>query len=337
MKTLRFVCLLAGAIVPGAYSQGLLQSVPSFQPNPTICPIQPYNFSRVGVSAWKQVCGPQVMTQGAVTGTGTGACPTQYTMNSPCTDPSGAIAPTFTTWLPLNPVPTVIAGSWYISMTIGSATMWNNPLVYLCSAPTYSVPTSTTPLMTCPPPCPKNQSGCSPIVIDTTGEGFFLTSKQQGVEFEASLGSPLQQMSWTDPKHHTAFLVRPNADGSVSSIAGNMFGNLSPQPSSSEPNGYAALAYWAAQEGCGKISWLDSSCPAVWQQLKLWHDANQDGVAQPEELQTLEEAGVYGISLESHENAYIDEYGNRFEFEAKIKDSDGHEADRCYDVFLITE
>jgi hypothetical protein len=108
------------------------------------------------------------------------------------------------------------------------------------------------------------------------------------------------------------------------------------QAQSNEPNGYSALAYLAQQAGCGKISWLDfTSCPAVWQQLKLWHDANQDGVAQPEELQTLEAAGVSSISLEYHENRYIDQYGNQFFFEAKIQDSAGHEADRCYDVFLL--
>jgi hypothetical protein len=181
---------------------------------------------------------------------------------------------------------------------------------------------------------PLNQA--SPIVIDPTGEGFWLTDKQHGVQFRKNQNSPLQQMSWTDPEHHNAWLVKPNADGSVTSLALNMFGNLSPQPPSDEPNGYLALAYWAAQEGCGQISRLDSStCPAVWTQLRLWQDSNQDGVAQPKELHTLEALGVLGISLEYHESQRIDQYGNQFRYAAPIYDAAGEENERCYDVFLV--
>lgn len=115
-----------------------------------------------------------------------------------------------------------------------------------------------------------------------------------------------------------------------------MFGNLSPQPQSSEPNGYSALAYWASQEGCGNEEKLDAqSCPAVWGALRLWHEANQDGVAQPGEIQTLEDANVSGISLKFEESKYIDQYGNMFAFRSRIWDAAGNEANRCYDVFLV--
>jgi hypothetical protein len=119
-------------------------------------------------------------------------------------------------------------------------------------------------------------------VIDTTGEGFWLTDAQHGVAFHEEADGSLQQMSWTDPAHHNAWLVRPNPDGSMTSLAENMFGNLSPQPTSVHPNGYAALAYLMEQEGCGnKFTRLDSNNgPVVWNELRLWQDGNQDGVAQ---------------------------------------------------------
>ena len=344
MKTWRlFFYLSATAIaIPVAHSQTFIQIGPLVQggaiPNP--CGQPAYTYQYTGSYGWGVYC-PDVATpysQGTVSGTGTGACPTSFGNLAPCTDPGGSPAPTFTIY----PQPQIVGSTWTIYEQIGNASLSPGTpapaLYYICGASSYTQATATAQDVTCPKPCPPNVRYCqtgSPIVIDPTGEGFFLTSKQNGVQFRKESGGPLQQMSWTDPAHHNAWLVRPNADGSVTSLAANMFGNLSPQPTSREPNGYSALAYWAQQEGCGKISWLDfTSCPAVWQQLKLWHDGNQDGVAQPEELQTLEAAGVSSISLEYHENNYIDAYGNQFRFEAKIRDAAGHQADRCYDVFL---
>jgi hypothetical protein len=188
----------------------------------------------------------------------------------------------------------------------------------------------------CPPDVRQCQTG-SPIIIDPTGEGFWLTDKQHGVQFRKTSDGPLQQMSWTDPAHHNAWLVKPNADGSVVSLADNMLGNLSPQPESAHPNGYSALAYWAKQEGCGEVDRLDAtSCPVIWKQLRLWQDRNQDGVAQPGELQTLEELGVHGISLNYRDSRqYIDQYGNWFHYVAEIYNEVNKGENRCYDVFLI--
>lgn len=45
-------------------------------------------------------------------------------------------------------------------------------------------------------------------MIDTTGEGFFLTDLQHGVQFRRGPTSALDQFSWTDPAHHNAWLVR---------------------------------------------------------------------------------------------------------------------------------
>lgn len=81
---------------------------------------------------------------------------------------------------------------------------------------------------------------------------------------------------------------------------------------------------------------LDSkACPAVWSALRLWHDANQNGIAEAGELQTLEDAGIYALSLDYHGDRYIDQYGNMFEYRSQIWDSAGNGDNRCYDVFLL--
>lgn len=177
----------------------------------------------------------------------------------------------------------------------------------------------------------------SPIVIDVAGEGFHLTSADDGVPFRLhSSDTNETEMAWTDPKFKNAWLVRPNPDGSVTSLAANMFGNLSPQPLSNYPNGYLALAYAAQQLGCTVSERLDEQvCPALWHQLKLWTDLNHDGIAEPSELATLDAKDIHYISLHYKQTLYTDAYGNTFRYAAAISDSTNDH--RCYDVFLMTK
>lgn len=346
---LRLLIYFAAAIT--MYGQNIVQFTwpSSLSPAsvPTSCLVNPQTFSQQITDQWKMLCsgGGPPRNMGFISGGGTGACPTIFGGDlAPCVTPNNAYAPTFTQKAILNQA----TQQWSIFEQIGNASLqWvgigNNPPFgwYKCAPPSSTqgpVTIAANPTLC---ECNPSAQACligklSPIVIDTTGEGFFLTDAAHGVEFRKAADSQLQQMSWTDPAHYNAWLVRPNADGSVTSLAANMFGNLSPQPASDTPNGYAALAYWASQTSCGKISKLDAkSCPAVWSQLKLWHDANQDGIAQPGELSTLDAAGVDGISLNPHEADWTDQYGNQFRFESSIDDSAGPHDKRTYDVFLV--
>jgi hypothetical protein len=342
VKTLSILFLLFGT--SAAYAQVSNSRILfSSSPNYTIPPALPacdhvYTYSQTAQYNWTEYCVSgqtwTVVNGGTSSGTGTGGCyaPFGYCLinGSPAPQFSGQYAPdgsgNYNIWL------NVSSNSVNVSIPVPFPA---------CQPPTASQgDVSTIPVPTCPtviackfgPTCGTG----SPIVIDPTGEGFFLTSKAHGVEFRRDPGDNLQQMSWTDPAHHNAWLVRPNADGSVTDLATNMFGNLSPQPESDTPNGYAALAYMALNEGCGKIAKLDpKSCPGVWSQLRLWHDSNQDGMAQPEELSTLDAAGVDGLSLEPHEKDFTDEYGNQFRFESQTFDDNGTGNYRSYDVWLL--
>ena len=86
-----------------------------------------------------------------------------------------------------------------------------------------------------------SQSG-TPIVIDTKGQGFHLTGVVDGVRFPFFPGKPSVQISWTDANYSNGWLVLDrNGNGKIDSGA-ELFGNLTPQPPSANPNGYAALA-----------------------------------------------------------------------------------------------
>jgi hypothetical protein len=79
-------------------------------------------------------------------------------------------------------------------------------------------------------------------------------------------------------------------------------------------NGYLALAEldsWVfSGNGNGVIDAADAAFGSLW----LWTDRNHDGASQPEELKTLDEAGVRRIGLGYRRSNRTDRYGNEFRF-----------------------
>jgi hypothetical protein len=191
----------------------------------------------------------------------------------------------------------------------------------------------------CTKNCDNNPSGCSsPIIIDTEGEGFHLTSAATGVTFDISgTGKPIQ-IAWTDARFHNAFLALPATDGLVHN-GKELFGNFTPQPQSSHPNGFLALAEYDRPENGGNGDGIIDERDQVFSQLRLWIDENHDGICQPQELHTLQELGFFSISLKYRESRRTDRYGNQFRYRGRInvtdQQEDGSPADpTVYDVFF---
>ena len=194
----------------------------------------------------------------------------------------------------------------------------------------------------CPDPfTPNYGSGCcgspSPILIDTTGRGFSLTDAKGGVLFDISgTGHPIQ-MGWTAPGADNAFLALPGADGLVHN-GKQLFGNFTPQPKSATPNGFAALAVYDDPKSGGNGDGIIDARDAIFSSLRLWIDANHDGISQPEELHThtLPSLGANSISLTYKEDRRTDQYGNVFRYRAQVNPGDATSTGRmAYDVFFV--
>lgn len=189
--------------------------------------------------------------------------------------------------------------------------------------------------------CNTNTCGCngsSPIIIDTTGEGFHLTSEEGGVVFDIlGDGHPIQ-ISWTAARSGNAFLALDrNHDGTIDS-GKELFGNVTEQPASTDPNGFLALAEFDKPENGGNDDGVIDKRDAIFSHLLLWIDENHDGIAQPSELHSLSELGVFSLSLNYKDSKRTDQFGNYFRYKAAVnpdpQDGKSQDGRWAYDVFL---
>lgn len=182
--------------------------------------------------------------------------------------------------------------------------------------------------------------GNSPIIVDTTGKGFHLTSAGEGVVFDIKgNGHPLH-IAWTDATSGNAFLALDRNGNGIIDSGKELFGNVTQQPPSNDPNGFLALAVFDKPEHGGNGDGIIDQRDAVFAHLLLWIDENHDGISQPEELHSLPELGVYSLALKYIDSPRTDEYGNQFRYKSAInpdpKDGESKDGRWNYDVFFTT-
>jgi hypothetical protein len=180
----------------------------------------------------------------------------------------------------------------------------------------------------------------SPVIVDVSGDGFSLTDAARGVLFDLDSNGTPDRLSWTAPNSDDAFLALDrDGDGAIDN-GRELFGNFTPQPTppaGQERNGFLALAEFDRPSKGGNRDGRISKADSVFASLRLWQDANHDGVSQPSELHTLPELGLKTIDLDYKESKRTDQYGNRFRYRAKVKDVHGAQLGRwAWDVFLVS-
>ncbi len=190
------------------------------------------------------------------------------------------------------------------------------------------------------------EQSTDPVIVSLDGSAFPLTSAADGVRFDFfGTRSPVQ-LSWTTRGARIGWLAFDlNRNGQIDS-GQELFSNVTPQPAPATARlGFKALAMYDTVgfhgNGDGQIDAHDY----IFSRLRVWVDQNHNGISEPGELLTMQQAGITAISTHYFPDNWTDQYGNRFRYRAQITWADpkrgkgqgdgGGRAQWAYDVILV--
>ncbi|MGA3681981.1 DUF4214 domain-containing protein [Pseudomonas graminis] len=145
----------------------------------------------------------------------------------------------------------------------------------------------------------------SPLILDLDGDGVSSISRLSGVHFDHDANGFAESTGWVSKKDALLVWDR-NHDGVISSGA-ELFGNQSLLPDQTKSaNGFEALKQ------------LDSNHDGVFDasdekfsEVKLWKDANSNGLSEQNELVGLQAEGIVSINLTYLQSTDVDANGNQ--------------------------
>jgi hypothetical protein len=185
----------------------------------------------------------------------------------------------------------------------------------------------------------------SPVLLDTAGDGFQLTSVDRGVLFDLDCVGTLKKIAWTKPDSDDAWLALDrNGNGKIDNGC-ELFGNHTPayanQTDLKAENGFVALRFLENPDyGVSHADGIIDRRDAPFAKLLLWRDTNHNGISEPDELTPVSQTDLLGISTAYKRTPRKDRHGNLYLLKAKSYWSGPNgavETRPAYDVWLRTE
>ena len=156
----------------------------------------------------------------------------------------------------------------------------------------------------------------TPIMLDLNGDGVQTLGLNAGVRFDVRANGLPMQTGWVSAQDGLLVMDR-NGDGSIND-GSELFGSSTLLPDGTlAQDGYQALT--ALDENSdGMISSKDT----VFGQLRLWVDANSDGLSAPDELRTLDSLSIASISTQAFASSELNN-GNLLGLVSSYQTTDG--------------
>ncbi|MFH7043510.1 calcium-binding protein [Paucibacter sp. JuS9] len=157
-----------------------------------------------------------------------------------------------------------------------------------------------------------------PLILDLNGDGIINTLPESGsTYFDHDASGFAESTAWAGPED--GLLVRDlNHNGHIDS-GRELFGDQTQLAGGTlAQNGFQALAALDSN-GDGRVDASD----AAWGELRVWRDANSDGVAAEDELLTMDEAQIRSLGTTGTPSNRTDAAGNIQAFEGTFVRTDG--------------
>jgi hypothetical protein len=186
------------------------------------------------------------------------------------------------------------------------------------------------------------------VLVDVNGDGISnLTNVYGGVNFDLNSDGIAERVAWTAVGSDDAFLTLDrNGNGKIDN-GSELFGSSTPQPPSrldrpggsfGRPNGFLALAEFDKPDNGGDGNGLINSRDPIFSSLRLWQDANHNGISEPDEIHTLASLGITSMEAGYEKWTGKDKRGNWFRYRALLVKEEGEkQIERwAWDVYLIS-
>jgi hypothetical protein len=171
----------------------------------------------------------------------------------------------------------------------------------------------------------------SPLVLDLEGDGIVPTSVVTGVSFDL-MGIGEIKTAWVQGDDALLALDR-NGNGRIDS-GKELFGSSTSLAGVPADNGFKALAELDRSSQGGNGNGRIDAGDKQFSDLRVWQDANRDGVSQREELLPLSKVGVRSIDLDYRLSTQIDAHGNDLSLQGSFSRNNGSKG-QVIDVFFV--
>ena len=156
----------------------------------------------------------------------------------------------------------------------------------------------------------------SPLVLDLNGDGVQTMDLSHAVAFDLTNSGDKQRVSWID-KHDGLLAVDLNGDGQINGGAELLGSSTKLADGSVAKDGWAALAAMDTNSD-GKVDAQDAN----FDKLRVWVDADTDGLTDAGELKSLADAGIVSFDL-NQDNSVTQQNGNVLLGAGKYTTTDG--------------